>query len=197
MDLETCKNLLIQTARRCSAQGLQSGNGGNLSILFDSRTMLVKATDSSFSTCTPEDFVLTDLDGNLLDGKKKPSKECKIHGFLYRVRPDIKAVVHCHSPWAVSWAASGQSLPEATYHSVLKLKGYVPVFDSKSYVIPESYFHHVLELFQEQPGIMAFLFKGHGQFALGKDLEEARNLSELVEETAHIALFSRLLAAVH
>lgn len=192
MDLEHLKATMADTCHHCSSSGLQTGNGGNISVRVSQDIMLIKASDTAFFDSKTDDFVLADFDGNALTPGKKPSKECPLHGFLYRNRPDIHAIVHCHSPWATGWSATGAPLPQSTYHSALKLKGNVPTFDSHSYAVPRTFFPIIHKELSKQPDVLAFLMKGHGQFALGSSLYEALMNAELIEETAQIAILSKI-----
>lgn len=193
---EICSEL-IAAARRCSESGMQSGNGGNFSARIPgTEEMYVKARDTAFAEVSERSVVRTDYDGNLLEGVLRPSKESLLHGVIYRACPDIHAIMHCHSPYATAWASTGMPLPFSTYHSRLKLKSTVSVFDTKSYVVPESYFPQILSLFEEKPETTAFLLRGHGLVAVGKTVREALFRAELIEETAQIAILERLLTAI-
>ena len=170
----------------------QMSNGGNLSIRVPGKDwMIVKGTDVAFDEVSADTLVIADFDGNVIEGGTRPSKEALLHGALYRAVPEAGAVMHCHSPYATGWAAGHDSLEFSTYHSELKLKGIVPVFDSHSYAVPKEYFPEIVRLFSEHPGANAFLLRGHGQVTLGKTMREAAYLAELVEETAQIAVISR------
>ena len=112
---------LSQAAKRFYRQGYQMSNGGNLSIRIAGRElMLVKATDVAFDEVGRETAVVTDFDGNVVAGDKKPSKEALLHGALYRTFPQIGAIMHCHSPYATAWAAAHDQLDFATHHSRMK-----------------------------------------------------------------------------
>lgn len=197
MLMERLKTDLLTIARRCYAGRMQTGNGGNLSArISESEEMLVKASETSFSACTRDDLVIADFNGALKAGKRKPSRESLLHGAIYRTFPEIGAVVHCHSPWATAWAATLAPLPHATYHSAVKLGKRIPVFDTKSYVVLEDFFPEILAALKAEPGVKAFLLKGHGQVALGATPFEAFYNAELVEETAHIAIAAASLKNV-
>jgi L-ribulose-5-phosphate 4-epimerase len=173
---------------------LQAGNGGNLSARYPGKEwMIVKGTDVAFSEISEKTLVVADFDGKVISGAIKPSKETLLHGALYRRLPGVKAIMHCHSPWATGWASTERPLEFATYHSGLKLKGEVPVFDSGTYAVPETFFPLILAHFDKYPEARAFLLKGHGQMAMGKNIRDAAYNAELVEETAQIAVIAGLL----
>ncbi len=193
-DIVYLRQDMAAVAEQCSRRGLQTGNGGNLSARIPGKElMLVKASELAFSLCSANSFVVADFDGNLVEGDRKPSRESLLHGALYRKLPRVHMVVHCHSPWATSWASTSRSLPFATYHSRIKLKGEVRVFDTGSYAVPPSFFPEILQAFDVDSELAAFLLKGHGQVALGRNSTEAVHTAELVEETAHIAVLETLL----
>lgn len=193
--IETLKRELLKAMRACSRRGLQTGNGGNVSARIPGTAhMLVKSSGSSFSDATLDSFVVTDFDGAAVEGNTKPSRESLLHGAIYRKLPTVNAIVHCHSGWATGWASGLEALPFATYHSAMKLGGIIQVFDTHSYAVPKAFIGNIMRLFDQEPDSQAFLLKGHGQVALGKDVRSALYTAELVEETAQIAVIEKLLA---
>jgi len=185
---------LIQMAKRFHDACFQTGNGGNLSARYPGKDwMIVKGTDVAFSEVSEETLVITDFEGNVISGSIKASKEALLHGALYKRLPEAKAIMHCHSPWATGWASTGKPLEFATYHSALKLKGEVAVFDSGTYAVLVDFFPVILAHFDRCPEAKAFLLKGHGQVTIGKNIKDAAYNAELVEETAQIAVIARLL----
>jgi L-ribulose-5-phosphate 4-epimerase len=185
---------LAAAAKRFYDARFQTGNGGNLSARYPEKDwMIVKGTDVAFPEVSEKTLVITDFDGNVISGPIKPSKEALLHGALYKRLPGVKAIMHCHSPWATGWASTGKSLEFATYHSALKLGGEAAVFDSGTYAVPADFFSVILAHFNRHPEAKAFLLKSHGQFALGKNIKDAAYNAELVEETAQIAVIGRLL----
>lgn len=192
-DLTREREMLTRIAKKLSSRNMQTGNGGNISLRLTDHAFLVKATDTSFDRANPSDFVVCDMEGNLLEGEKRASKESGLHGALYKKYTACQAIVHCHSPWATGWASTLKPLPTATYHSVLKLGGNIPCIDTNSYAVPREYYEQIFDLLDKTEGGKGFLLKGHGQVAFGKSLYEALDLAELIEETAHIAVIEQLL----
>ena len=99
-DLHEKMDALIASARRCFDLGLQTNAGGNLSIRLDARdAIVIKPSGVGFAECTRDNLQVVDLDGAILSqGDLKPSKDLDFHRDLYRIREDINAIVHCHSP---------------------------------------------------------------------------------------------------
>ena len=188
--LETYRGLaeaLLLEAHKFYTLGYQRSDGGNLSVRIPGTdTMIVKGSNVDFGSLSLDTLAVTDFAGNRLEGVK-PSKESLLHGAMYRAFPHIGAVLHCHSPWATAWAAGHEELSFATHHARLKLGDGCPVFDTNSYVVPESYFALILDAMRQHPDRKAFLLRGHGQVACGADIHAAAMLAELVEETAMIA----------
>jgi len=184
---------LCEQAHKMYKLRYQMSNGGNLSAKIPgSNCMIVKGTDVDFLSVSPETLVVCNFDANLLEGSIKPSKEALLHGAIYRRFPWVGAIMHCHSPWATAWAAGQGCLSFATYHSAIKLKNYCPVFDTGSYVVSQQWIDIILDDIEKHPEMNSFLLRGHGQVTMAKTIGEAASLAELVEETAQIALLSKL-----
>ena len=116
MNEETYKiaEKLVIASKRAYTRGIQTGSGGNVSARIPgTETMLVKASGGSLGDCTPEGFLITDFDGNLIEGTGKPTREALLHGYIYKLREDVNAVVHVHSPYAIGWSSSKKDLPLA------------------------------------------------------------------------------------
>lgn len=92
-DLLKLREDLVLAAKRAYRRGIQTGSGGNVSARIPGENvMLVKASGSSFEDSTTDGFVVTDFDGNLIEGNGKPTREALLHGYLYRVCPWMGAV---------------------------------------------------------------------------------------------------------
>lgn len=187
------ENLVI-ASKRAYNRGIQTGSGGNVSARIPgTETMLVKASGGSLGDCTPEGFLITDFDGNLIEGQGKPTREALLHGYIYRLRPDIHAVVHVHSPYAIGWSSSKKDLPLVTWHARLKNPAEYPTLDVHAAMVRPEDVPMVEEMFQKTPDISAFLLADHGVVAMGKDPLSAEHNAELVEETAQVAILNKLV----
>lgn len=175
------------------ARGLVSGPGGNISArLPGSNLVLIKASGVPFRDMRPGDVVVVDLDGNVVEGRGGPSKEVRFHLGIYRARPDVGAVLHTHSPWASAYAALGRPIPLVVAWARDRL-GRVPVV---GYAPPGSaeLARMVVEAFRD-PRVSAALLKDHGVVVAGRDLRDALDLAEVVEDAAKVAALCELLSS--
>jgi L-ribulose-5-phosphate 4-epimerase len=188
------KEQLIQAARRAYQIGLQTGNGGNLSCrVAETEAVLIKASGVSFGECTQDNVVMVDFQGKVVGDAGKPSRELLTHLCIYQKRPDIHAIFHCHSPWSIAYAEDSLEIPLKTGHSKAKL-GPIPVIIEDGQATRD-FAEDVEDLLAENPGLKAFVQRGHGIFSLGNDIIQAEHNAELVEETAQIAFLIGLKKA--
>lgn len=184
---------LIIVAHKMYSFRYEMSDGGNLSIRIPGKTwMIVKGTNVAFDEVDATTLVVTDFDGNIIDGSVKPSKESLLHGAIYSALPHVNAIMHCHSPYATAWAANHDALEFSTHHAQYKL-GFCPVLDTHSYVVPKEYFPTIVNFFQANDDMRAFILRGHGQVTVGKTMRDAGYLAELVEETAQISTLSHVI----
>jgi L-ribulose-5-phosphate 4-epimerase len=183
---------MLAAARRIDRRNLQTNNGGNFSARAGDGIMLIKASEVSFSTAVGTDIVPADFCGAALSART-PSREGVLHGAIYRAFPQVRAIMHCHSPWATAWAESMLPLAHATHHAPLKLGEVVPVFDTSSYAVSAESTAGIITALEEMASFpKAFLLRRHGVVAMDTTMEKAANIAELVEETAQIAILTRL-----
>ncbi len=182
------KQEFVKAALRAYARGIQTGNGGNISVRVAGRDlMVVKPSGISLADCSEENLVTTDFEGNLVEGHLKPTREILLHGVLYKNLPSIGGIVHCHSPWSIAWSYTRTDIPLITWHAQAKIGARIATLLIESPSVTEKHVPEVLDLFRKDPKTSAFLLLGHGTVALGKDVLEAEHMAELVEETAQIA----------
>ena len=193
MNREELYEQLEEASHRAYVRGIQTGNGGNLSARFEGG-MIVKASGGSMADCGRDGsgFAETDLEGKVMGGMAAPTREVYLHGLLYRISENIGGVMHCHSPWSVIWAFGNCSLPAITFHMQLKAGCEIPVADVHSAVVTPEDESAIRCLFEENPGLPAFILPGHGVVAVGKDVLAAEHMAELVEETAQIAVMKKI-----
>ncbi|WP_333712729.1 class II aldolase/adducin family protein [Yoonia sp.] len=194
-DLTQKMDALIATARRCFDLRLQTNAGGNLSVrLGTADAIVIKPSGVGFAECTRENLQIVLLDGTILPSEHKPSKDLDFHLDLYRIRPDINAVVHCHSPWATGFASAGLEIPCLTVQTIEKI-GRMPLIPLSLNGGPQTE-AEISPVFRD-PQIRAAVLANHGTIGVGKTLMAAQYLAEIIEETAHIAYVRDTLMAAH
>ncbi|MBI5679381.1 MAG: class II aldolase/adducin family protein [Methanobacterium sp.] len=191
MDKNVIIKELINVSHYIYKKGLSPGKSGNLSCRFyDNNVSKVAITRSGISKgrIQKEDVIIIDMDGNILEGDKKPSLEMFMHLGIYKERNDINSVVHNHSPFATGFSMSDKRLK--------RLEGFGPIenpyIPSVKYSKPGS-----IELAEDTAKMMknedAVLLKNHGVVAAGVNLDEAVLLAEFVEDIAKIQFVAQLL----
>lgn len=186
---------LTEAARRAYKRGLQTGNGGNISARIPgSEQMLVTASGGSFMDCDAggSGWVSADFNGAAAAGSV-PSREAAMHGFLYRRYPEVMAVVHCHAPYSIAWAAAENELPFVSWQASLKLGHPVPVIAQRQPAVSPKECERIAAHLEKSAGLLCFLLREHGLVAMGATPLEAEHLAEFVEECAQIAVLKRLM----
>ena len=172
---------LIASARRCFDLSLQTNAGGNLSVrLGAGDAIVIKPSGVGFAECTRDNLQVVLLDGTILPSDHKPSKDLDFHLDLYRIRPDINAVVHCHSPWATGYASAGLEIPCLTVQTIEKI-GRMPLIPLSDKGAPQTEVE-ISPVFQD-PKIRAAVLANHGTIGAGPTLMAAQYLAEIIEET--------------
>ncbi|MEM9393168.1 MAG: class II aldolase/adducin family protein [Pseudomonadota bacterium] len=194
-DIVDKKDALIATAKRCFDLRLQTNAGGNLSVRLDSMdAIIIKPSGVGFNECTHDNLQIVHLDGKIEPSPHKPSKDLDFHLDLYRIRDDIRAVVHCHSPWATGYASAGLEIPCLTVQTIEKI-GRMPLIPLSAQGGPQTD-KEISPVFRD-PKIVAAVLANHGTIGVGGTLMKAQYLAEIIEETAHIAFVRDTLMAAH
>ena len=183
--IEEVKKELLACARRAYTIGLQTGNGGNLSARLDgTEQVVIKGSGTSFGECTMDNLVTVNLDGEMIDGPGKPSREIRTHLAIYRLRPDVHGIFHSHSPWAIAYAEDADEIQPLALHAQSKL-GVIPVLKVDGHA-DEAVEKAVEALLKVHADLKAFVQAKHGIFGLARTITLAEHHAELVEETAQI-----------
>lgn len=177
---------IVKYAHYLHRKGFTAGNAGNISVLYRNKIMDVVAITSSGSclgTITEDEIVLLDLDGNVISGKK-PSSELHLHMNLYKIRDDINAIVHTHPPYTVALTMKDIRIerPEGVPGNKKFLEE-IPYYRPGSIELANACSK---KLKKEK----ILVLKKHGLVTCGSSLEEAVNLTELVENAAKITYIS-------
>ena len=167
---------LIAVARALQPAGLNKGTSGNVSVR-DGDSFLITPTGLPYDTLAPDDIPRMALDGSWT-GKRKPSSEWRFHRDLYAARPEVGAVVHAHSPFAVSLACLRRDIPPFHYMiarfggDTIRCADYA-IFGSQE--LSNAAMHAMA-------GRRGCLLANHGLLVAGRDLAEAFALAVELEE---------------
>ncbi len=178
------KKQIIEIGKRIWAKGYVASNDGNITVLINENELLTTPTGVSKGFMTAEMIVKCDRNGKLIyeNSKYKPSSEVKMHLEVYKERPDIKAVVHAHPPYATSFAVAGIPLDKCVLPEAVIVIGAVPI---APYGLPST-----MEIPDNiRPFVKnsdAILLQNHGALTFGSDLLNAYHKMETLEHTANI-----------
>lgn len=176
MNLELARNRLVT---------MFSGNVSGRDP--ETNYVVIKPSGMSYRTMKPEDMVIVDMDGNVVEGKHKPSVDTLTHLYIYKHRLDINGITHTHSNYATSFAALGQSIPVYLTAMADDFGAPVPCTDYAS-VGSEAIGKEILRVIGKSPAV---LVKNHGVFTIGKSPSEALKIAVMLEDiakTIHLAL---------
>lgn len=174
---------------------------GNVSgIDREQGLIVIKPSGVSYDTMKVTDMVVIDLDGNVIDGKYKPSSDTKTHIELYKAFEKIGGIVHTHSPMATSFAqASCGVKPMGTTHADY-FYGEIPCTRQLTIAEIESDYEKatgevIIETFKDidYMAIPAVLIKEHGPFSWGKNPHDAVYHSIVLEEVCKMSYNSVIL----
>lgn len=177
------KKELVEYGKKMSAEGLSSGTSGNLSIyLKEEKVVLITPSGIGYFDTEPEDIVVMDLDGNIVEGSRKPSSEWHLHTLFYKNKPEAGAVVHTHSKYCTT--LSTLRMPIKAVHYVIADAGTseVPCAPYRRYGTEE-----LAKVAVETAGESnAVLLANHGIVVCGKNLKSAYGLAKGMEYVAEI-----------
>ncbi len=171
---------VVQAMQDLVARRLTAGTSGNVSVRA-AGGMLITPTGLAPALLLPEHIVAMGLDGQTRQKQLTPSSEWQMHADVYREKPDVNAIVHCHSPYATILACARKPIPPLHYMVAAAGNCAIPLADYATFGSSELSRANLDAL----SGAMACLLANHGQLATGPNLAGALKLAELVEELAH------------
>ncbi len=173
-------------------RGLVSGTDGNISVRVSEDVMLITPSGVNKRELVPELLICQKLDGTVISGMGKSSREAKLHAGIYTVRPEIGAVVHSHPAAATAFAVCGQMLPDNCLIEVptvigrINLAGYAPAGSGE--------LADKVRMAAADSDVI--FFQNHGIITCGKDLTTAFNKMDAVENAARTICLARLLGGI-
>lgn len=205
--LESLRKQVLHANQEIARRGLAPHTFGNASGVDRSGReplVVIKPSGVDYATMKPEDLVITDLDGKIVEGKLNPSSDLDTHTLLYREFPQIGGVVHTHSEFATSWAQACRSIPCLGTTHADYFHGPVPVTEPlTAEEVEEAYVRNtgavIVRHFRannlDPVAVPGVLVAGHAPFTWGKDAAAAVEHADVLEYIARLAFRSTLLEA--
>lgn len=201
MLLEELKRQVLEANLALPRYKMVTFTWGNVSgIDREKGLVVIKPSGVPYETMGLDDLVVVDLDGNVREGRLRPSSDTPTHLVLYKAFPGIGGIVHTHSPWATSWAQAGRAIPPFGTTHADYFYGEIPCTRPMTREEVEGHYeletgNVIAETFRDKdplavPGV---LVHGHAPFAWGRDAEEAVHNAVVLEEVAKLALNTLLL----
>lgn len=176
---------------------------GNVSAIDrESGLVVIKPSGVEYDEMSADDMVVVDLEGNVVEGKFKPSSDTPTHVALYKAFPEVGGIVHTHSRWATSFAQAGCGIPAYgtthadTFYGEIPCTRKMTAEEIKGEYELETG-NVIIETFTgrdiDPMAVPAVLVNSHGPFIWGKDAHDAAHNAVVLEEVAFMALQSRVL----
>lgn len=179
------RELIVHYGKKLLTSGLTKGTGGNISICDREKgLMAISPSGIDYFDTTPEDVVVLDLKGNIVEGNRKPSVEHSMHAIFYTDREDVNAVVHTHAVACSTMAALHWDLPASNYIIALGGGTTVPCSKYGTFATPDL---AKVALEGMGSGYACFL-ANHGFISSGPNVHMAFNVAEEIEHCCEIYL---------
>lgn len=185
---------VLSAAQEIAGSGMVIGTWGNVSARSqEAEGFVITPSGMDYASLTPEDMVVVDYNGQVVEGRFKPSGETPLHLAIYLARPDVRAIVHVHSPFATAFAVAGISIPvilEETAQAIGHEIAVVPYAITGSRRLGE----YTVQTLGEEG--CAALLAHHGVIGCGATVGEALRICYVTEQTAQVGLYARLLGPI-
>lgn len=181
MDESALRRRMVEVMQAMDERGLNRGTSGNVSARCG-EAMLVTPSGIPAGRLAPEHMVLIQPDGSTAEGALKPSSEWRMHQGILDRRPDVGAVVHCHSRHATILACANKPIPAVHYMVAVSGGTSVPVAPYATFGSPEL----AAAVVEALDGRYATLMANHGQIVAAPNLDYALAIAEEIEEQAAV-----------
>lgn len=182
------KKHIIKYGNKLGAKNMTPATSGNISTRLG-ENILITASGSCLGDLSEEDIVLIDKNTNVIDGNKKASSEKNLHNKIYEIRPDINAIIHCHSPYSSAFAVCHKPLSKPLISENVFYFGEIPV---AKYALPGSQklVDNTVKYFAKHNAV---LMANHGIIIGADSLKNAYYLMETAETYAQIYINSMII----
>ena len=210
MLLASLREQVLQANKEIARRGLAPHTFGNASAIDRAGIdgsgrrplVVIKPSGVDYGALTAADLVVTDLDGNIVEGSLRPSSDLDTHTLLYREFPVLGGIVHTHSEFATSWAQAGRPIPCLGTTHADYFHGSVPITEAlTAEEVAEAYVRNtgvvIVRRFRlenlDPVAVPGVLVAGHAPFAWGKSVAEAVEHADVLEYIARLAFRTVLI----
>lgn len=187
--MEYEKEQVIRYGKKLIDRRLTTGSGGNISVCNREKNLVaISPSGLDYYETTPEDIVILDIDGNLVEGKNRPSSEAGMHLAFYKNRADISGIVHTHSKFATAIACMGWELPAV--HYLIGMAGHRVKCTGYATYGSDELAKKALETIGDSNAV---LLANHGLIALGEDVDRAFSTAEHLEFVSEVYYLTKTL----
>jgi L-fuculose-phosphate aldolase len=181
---------IVEYGKKLISSQLTTGSGGNLSIYNREEDLVaIKPSGVDYSSMTPEDIVIVNVNGEIIQGDLKPSSEIKFHLALYKYRSSVRAIIHTHQVYATTFACLNWEIP-AVHYLVGFCGDKVPIAPYATYGTQELSNNILQSIGQYNACLMA----NHGIVTVGETLEAAFTVCDQIELVARIYYNTKCLS---
>ncbi|WP_346844824.1 L-ribulose-5-phosphate 4-epimerase [uncultured Rothia sp.] len=191
--LENLKKQVYEGNIALTREGLVVWTGGNLSAYDEEHDVIViKPSGMLYDEMSPNDMVVVDMEGKIVEGEHGPSSDTLSHLGIYKNRPDVRSVVHTHSTYATAFAAVGREIPcvltalADEFGGPVPCGGYAPIGG-------DAIGKEVVSKIGRSPAI---LMQQHGVFTIGSSIKDAVKAAVMVEDAARTVAIAEQIGTV-
>lgn len=186
------KQDICDIGRRIYDRQFAAANDGNITVRISENEVLCTPTLHCKGFLKPDDISTVDMTGKQISGRKKRSSEALLHLEIYRQRPDIKSVVHCHPPHATAFAIAREPIPQCVLPEVEVFLGDVPI---TRYETPGGQaFADTIIPFVDKSNVI--ILANHGTVSFGETVEKAYWWTEILDSYCRMLMLARQLGNV-
>lgn len=186
------KQEICEVGRKIYAKGFAAANDGNISYRLNDKEVLCTPTLVSKGFLKPDDICKVDMTGKQIAGRKKRTSEVLLHLEIYKKNPAVKAVVHCHPPYATAFSVAGEEIPTCVLPEFEVFLGPVP---TTAYETPGAQsFADTITPFIHTAKIA--VLKNHGTVAWAETVDRAYWWTEILDAYCRILLLAKQIGRV-
>ena len=187
------KQEICEIGRRIYNKGFAAANDGNITCRVGESEVLCTPTMHSKGYLKVDDICTIDMQGKQIAGRKKRSSEALLHLEVYKARPDVRSVVHCHPPHATAFAVAREPIPQCVLPEVEVFLGEVPM---TRYETPGGQaFADTIRPFVDKTNVI--ILANHGTLSYGECVERAYWWTEILDAYCRILMLARGLGGIN